>query len=186
MIFKFGNTPLKSFPARDAPYYEAEGVAACSPRLPDQSAFVLTARRREPGSILGNSRTPRERSCEASSSWIPPRVLFEGLGHAGTTNADGEVRFDGVQAGEHTLDAFVPEVVPPAVGVEDAPLPEEKSLVGRVGFSSAVCPRSWATAPPPSRTRPCSAGYVPGTLRPPSGRSVADCQVTALPTIRRP
>ena len=134
VVFKFGNTPLKSFPAQESPYYEARGLAAVSPRLPDQPPLVLTAQRREPGSILAKLQDSQGKALRGYVFLDPQTRFVHDADCAGTTNAAGEVRFDGVQAGQHTVEAMVPHAALPPLETDDMPLPEEKSLIGQLNF----------------------------------------------------
>src|SRR5207247_4943296 len=117
-----------------------------------------------------------------------PRAGFVFLGlfydepaHAASTNEHGEARFDGVQAGEDEIEAYLRGQTRANIGRDGDPMPPDSELVGRMAFVRQV-----VTTVVDSETRvvlrPRPVGYVRGVLRPARELSCSDYSLLWIET----
>jgi hypothetical protein len=171
--FKYLDTPIRTVPLWRAPRYEAAGVVAVSPRLHGDAVPVLTALRREPGAVLVQLRDAHGKPARGTVL-LDARYRWPTSG--GSTDEGGTVRFAGLQAGRHELEAYLPGPTRPALGRDDDRFPEDGALVGR----TALFRQEFTATEDEEQTvviRPKPVGYVRGIVRPPQGRRAADYRV---------
>ncbi len=87
----------------------------------------------------------------------------------GSTDATGTVRFEGVPSGQYKVCGFVEGFVPPHLGAEDGPLPDDSALQLR---KPLILPRAITFTPNTDTTITLQAqlpGYVRGVVKPPAG-----------------
>jgi hypothetical protein len=149
----------------DLPGLQADAQIAVSPLLPAKPAIVLTAARRELGSLLVKVEDPQGKPLAA-------HVLIDGWrqdeGMAGTTDARGEVRFEGIPDEGHFVDVYPEGTVFPDFGSGDDPLPTDDKL-GREFLPAelnAATPRSEETR---LTVRVARAGYLRVRVHAPPG-----------------
>src|SRR5260370_14927559 len=128
---RYRDTPVKFFPLRLEPFYEGQGVVAVSPLLENSKPVVLTAARRELGSVTIQLQ-------DAAGKPVRGFVLIDQFmdeaEFAGSTDAQGKITFSGVQPWKHTLEALLPRQTLPELGDEGDPLPRDAELWGREAF----------------------------------------------------
>jgi hypothetical protein len=171
--FKYLDTPIRTVPLWRAPRYEAAGVVAVSPLLEVGPVAVLTALRREPGAVLVQLRDAHGKPARGT---VLLDAHYRQPTAGGSADESGTVRFAGLQAGRHELDAYLPGLTLPALGRDDDRFPEDGALVGRAALFRQECT---ATEDEEQTVviRPKPVGYVRGVVRPPHGRRAADYRV---------
>jgi hypothetical protein len=168
---RFRDSELQSFWAKEEPYYQAEARIPVSPGVVLDDPLTLRAVRREPGAI-------RARLVDADGKPARGTVMIVdavrgGIQQAGTTDAEGVVRFAGLVSGKHRLRGFIdgqPPAPRPHAGVTRL---ADESLRGR----ATIFDREEVLAPGAEMTvdlRLEPVGYVRATLRAPAGRSPSD------------
>jgi hypothetical protein len=109
----------------DLPGVQADAQIAVSPLLPPKPAIVLTAARRELGSLLVKVEDPQGKPLAA-------HVLIDGWrrdeGMAATTDARGEVQLEGMPDEGHFVDVYPAGMEFPDFGSGDDPLPSDDKL----------------------------------------------------------
>jgi hypothetical protein len=179
--FRYRDTPVSWTPLREAPYYEASAVVGVSPLLRRAQATVMTALRRDPGSVVVQLLDLRDRPARGV---ILSDATFGDPALAGSTDDRGEVRFEGVLGWEHDLEAHLPGLALPDLSAPGGP-PADRALVGRLAlFKEKVQARDGAETRVVIRPRP--VGYVRGVIRPPKGRTGADYTIQWDPSARVP
>lgn len=171
LSFTYHEPPWQATSALPTPYYEAAGVVGCSLLLKSGNPTEVVARRVEPGSILVELE-------DVDGTPIPGYVLLDRYydiwaPYAGSTDERGRIRFGGVQAWRHTVEAYAKTFVLPSIGFADDPFPEDKDLIGHKIFLDQRITTANDTAMP-VEMRAVKVGYVRGFVRPPAGRSCAD------------
>ncbi len=168
---RFRDSEVKSFPVREEPYYQAEAVIPVSPGVVLDDPLTFRAVRREQGAI-------RARLLDADGKPVRGTVMIVGAGQgevqqAGTTDAEGVVRFAGLASGKHRLRGIVngqPPAPRPRLGATRF---ADEALRGHATvFDREVVLAPGAEAAVDLRLEP--AGYVRATLRAPGGRSPSD------------
>ncbi|MDB5307824.1 MAG: Carboxypeptidase regulatory-like protein [Gemmataceae bacterium] len=165
---RYRDTPLRFIPLNDPPFYQAAGVVGVSPLLAEAPPVVLTAERVNPGSLIVRLRTGEGK---------PIRGFVTGDAGVGSTDANGDVRFTGLLAGRHRIEAYAEGAALPALGGGGEAMPDDKDLVGRTAFTQTEVTTSLGQETV-AVVRPHAVGYVRGVVRPPAGRRAADYNFT--------
>jgi hypothetical protein len=158
------------------PYFEAAGVLAVSPLLEKYPSATLTAERHEPGVLVVQLQ---DIDGKPARGFVFTDRFGERVDLAGSTDDKGVVRFDGVQAWDHEVEAHLSSLNLPDLGVGDAPIPKDAELVGR----TAIFKQKVATVNDRETRvtiRPVRVGYIRGVVRPPKGRTTADYSVARI------
>ncbi len=162
----------KSHPieSRELPCEQAEASVAVSPLLPQKPAIVLTAARRELGSLVVKVEDPDGKPLAAHvfvDRWNSP----EFPAFAAATDARGEVRLDGIKVDLHYVEVFPAGLRFPDLGSGDLPLPADDKL----GFEFLPA-RQFIYTPWGETTRLTVrvglAGYLRVKLRTPAGDQI--------------
>ena len=163
--FPEGKTPI------ELPWYDATAFVGTSPLLGTKQATKLRAKRVTPGSLKVQLEDADGKPVSGYVVVDPDR---RGWGAwAGSTDVEGNIRFDGVAAAERRLVAYLKESPLPAFGFADDPFPDDKVLVGQQAFFDR-CVTSQNNAVVPVTLCAEKVGYVRGVVRAPEGLSCAD------------
>jgi hypothetical protein len=95
---------------------------------------------------------------------------------AGSTDDRGVVRFDGVQVGNHDVEAHIAGLDFPDLGIDDAPFPKDKELVGKTALLKQIV-ATMNDDETRVTIRPTRVGYIRGFVLPPKGRRAAEYAV---------
>jgi hypothetical protein len=171
---KYRDTPVRWVPIGDAPYYEAQAVLAVSPLVGADKTAVLTAVRNEPGSVVVQLQ-------DAHGGPMPGYVLansafFYRNGFCGSTDKNGELRLEGIQAWKHELEAYAASSTLPELGADGDPIPnDERLLQHSLFFPQHVETHLNGETRVVFRAQP--VGYVRGTIHAPAGRKSVDARM---------
>jgi len=174
---RYLDSPLRYYPMRETPYYEAGAIFAVSPLLENCPTKVMTAYRYEPGVLIVHVQDidgKPARGAVVVDQYSPNPVA------AGSTDDKGVVRFEGVQAGTQSVEGHLASVNLPELGTTAAEFPRDEELIGKaVFFKQKVTTRDLRQTQ--LAIRPSRVGYIRGNVRPPKGRCAADYEVRCDP-----
>ncbi len=172
---RFLDSPMKSSPVTEEPYYQAEALLPVSPALALEEPVLLQGIRHDRGSLRVRlldvaGRPARGTVMIVNGAGADPT----GVQSAGTTDARGEVRFPDLPGGEYEVRGVVEGSRPPFDLGPSGRYPEEddalKGGVAVTDLSAKV--EAGAEAFAEFQARP--VGYVRGTIHPPAGLKASD------------
>lgn len=159
-------------------YFAARGFVAVSPLLAEAAPAKFTAVPVHPGGIeveLQDIQGNPTRGVVCVGLSCDPAV-------AGSTDAKGHIRFDGLSSFKWEVHAALPGAELPDLGggysgIEQGPLPDNRELVNRTFIPAPEV----STVPNHDvhlTLRPRLGGYIRGTLHPPKGHATTEYSVS--------
>jgi protocatechuate 3,4-dioxygenase beta subunit len=172
---RFFDSELKSSPVSEEPYYQAEVLVPVSPALKLDEPMLLQGVRHDRGSLRVRlldlvGQPARGTVMIVNGAGLDPN----GIQYAGTTDAQGEVRFPDLPSGQYELRGAVDGVKPPFDPGPSGPYPDDdESLKGALGMTElAAKVEAGSETFAELRLRP--VGYLRGIIHPPAGRKIQD------------
>ncbi len=168
VVIRFRDTELKSFPAYEEPFYEAEAMVPVSSALRLDEPIRMVGIRRERGSLRVRLLDPDGRPARGA---IEVAAFMGRADFAASADARGEVRFEAMPSKAYPLRAFLEG--PPPVAMT-GPWPDDAALRGPYAIVPAAEGTVTAGREAVVEMRAKAVGYVRGTLHPAPGRKPSD------------
>lgn len=175
VTFKYRESGIGSMRPGEEPYFEATGMVGAShlleikAKIPAKYTTMLLA----PGSITAEVR---DGNGNRARGVVEVDEMSGRRAFAGSTDASGMVRFDGVQSGMYVVRCYLAGDTPLDLGSGESALPPVDQLTKR----SAMLPRNIDVTANSEQTVAMNAqlvGYLTGTVKPAAGHTPAEYSV---------